>query len=81
MPERSFAEVLAALPAGDRTRVEQRLSRASLAVYQARQALSEAQASETPLAAWRAYLREAREALAAAAAIVAPDTAESPPAP
>jgi hypothetical protein len=79
MSERSLAQVLAALPAGERTRLEKRLSRASQAVWRARQALCAPHAAETTLTAWRGHLDAAGQALAAADAVVAPHAAREAP--
>jgi hypothetical protein len=78
--ERSLAEALAALPAAERAQLEQRLSTASLAVWQARQALAAPHTAETRLSAWRAYLRRGRGALAAADAVMAPYEVKEEPA-
>jgi hypothetical protein len=80
VPEQTLAEVLAKLPAGERAQLEKQLSRASRAVWRARQALSTPYTAETSLLAWRAYLRRAREALAAADAAAAPYAPREEPA-
>jgi hypothetical protein len=75
VPERVLAQVLVTLPPAERAQLEQRLSTASKALWQARRALSEPHASETSLAAWRADFSAVGQALAAADAVVAPHAA------